>query len=309
MDHKIMYYVNEVEKLIAGESVMPVTCEIDPSNRCQLSCNFCMFESLRHEPEDLSFNIYRHLLIDLKKIGTKSITFTGGGEPTMNPNFAEMVDLAETFKFEYGLITNGLRLSRIERPDRFKFIRVSLDAATSKTYQRLKKATCFDRVIGNITHAIRRGALVGISYVVNEINRDEIEKAQKLAKELRVAYIQFKPAWHNGEPYSDYEINGTKETIDMERYRATDMVPCKIAGLIGIVGADAKVYYCCQYRGNERYCLGDLNETPFPKIWARRPGLVPDIGRCPNCRYMNYTRAYKMFTEKGTLFVEHKAFL
>ena len=311
MDQKIMYYVDEVERLIAGEPVMPVTCEIDPTNRCQLTCDFCMFKGLRagNNPEDLDLGLFRYLLLDLKKIGVKSITFTGGGEPTLHKDFAKMVEWAENLGFEYGLITNGIRLEKIERPDHFKFIRVSLDAATSKTYTKLKRSNCFDLVIQNIRYARNKGALVGISYVVNKINCTEIKKAQELARELDVAYIQFKPAWHNGKPFVEYVIPGGKETIDMRRYQPVDTVPCMIAGLVGIIGADSKVYYCCQYRGNERYCLGDLKHATFPQIWERRPELVPDIEHCPNCRYMNYTRAYKNFVKNGTLFVKHKKFL
>lgn len=311
MDRKILYYLDKVEALIDGKVEMPVTVEIDPSNRCQLDCSYCMYKTMRRKenPQDLPLEIYRYLLLDLKKIEVKSITFTGGGEPMMNSNFMDMVEWAEILKFEYGLITNGFKLHKISRPDMFKFIRVSLDAATHETYFKLKNANAFNAVIENIKTAISRGALVGLSYVVNEINRHEIQQAQELAKELGVAYIQFKPAWENGKPYTDYEIQGEQQTIDTRRYKATDRIPCAIAGLIGVVGADAKVYYCCQYRGERRYCLGDLRHATFPQIWERRPKLIPDIGRCPNCRYMNYTRAYKKLIEGGTLFFKHRNFL
>lgn len=311
MDRKILYYLDKVESLIDGNAEMPVTVEIDPTNRCQLNCEYCMFKVLRNGPdkEDLPMGLYRYLLLDLKKIGVKSITFTGGGEPLLNSQFSKMVEWAEMLEFEYGLITNGLRLHKIDRPDKFKFIRVSLDAATGETYGKLKRANGFYAVIENIKTTINKGALVGLSYVVNEINRHEIEQAQELAKELGVAYIQFKPAWQNGVPYTDYEIHGELQTIDTKRFKAEDRIPCAIAGLIGIVGADARVYYCCQYRGEERYCLGDLRHATFPQIWERRPQLIPDIGRCPNCRYMNYTNAYKKLIEGGTLFFKHRNFL
>jgi MoaA/NifB/PqqE/SkfB family radical SAM enzyme len=317
MERKILYYLDKVEHLIDGEGVMPVTCEIDPTNRCQLNCTFCMYRTLRDKTQssenqekfDLDIGLYRYLLLDLKKIGVQSITFTGGGEPTLHKDFDKMVEFAEMLGFEYGLVTNGLLVDKIERPDKFKFIRVSLDAGTSETYYNLKKALAFDKVVNNIKYAIDKGALVGTSFVVNEINRNDIQAAQELANELGVAYIQFKPAWENGKPYEDYEISGNKVVIDTKRYIAVDRTPCHIAGLIGVVGADARVYYCCQYRGDQRYCLGDLRHATFPEIWSRRPALVPDIERCPNCRYMNYTRAYKNATEGGTLFFQHKNFL
>ena len=36
MDNKIYYYLDQIEKLNKGEFVAPVSCEIDPSNSCNL---------------------------------------------------------------------------------------------------------------------------------------------------------------------------------------------------------------------------------------------------------------------------------
>lgn len=318
MDKKIYYYLDKVESLIAGNPEMPVTVEIDPSNRCQLDCDFCMFKALRKidpivpgspDKPDLPYDVYKHLLLDLKRVGVKSITFTGGGEPLLNENFNRMVLLAYRMGFEYGLITNGLRLHKVDRLDRFRFIRISLDAGSREVYHKLKKADAFDTVVGNIRRSVMFGSVTGLSYVVNEINREDIVNAQRLSKVLGVKYIQFKPAWIDGEPYLDYVIPGEDSTIDTRRYKAADKIPCAIAGLIGIVGADAHVYYCCQYRGNRKYGLGSLYHATFPEIWKRRPQLIPDIERCPNCRYMNYTRAYKNFANGNSLFFKHRHFL
>jgi len=312
MERKIYYYLDKVERLVKGEPTMPVSVEIDPTNRCQLMCDFCMFAKVRESnPKDLPMDLYRYLLLDLKKVFVRSITFTGGGEPTLHKNFHDMVDYAIALGFEVGLVTNGLRIDGIPRPDRFKFIRVSLDAATPEVYHKVKGVACFERVISNIKIAKSHGALVGISFVVNETNKVDIPKAQELAKELDVAYIQFKPAWYNGSKYDDYVIPGVQEnkTIRTDRYVAVDDLPCAIAGLVGIVCADGKVYYCCQYRGIDRFCLGDLRSGSFADIWDRRVNMHPDFERCPHCRYMNYAKAYKDLVEGGTMFFKHRNFL
>lgn len=318
MDEKIFYYLDRVEKLIEGKPEMPVTVEIDPSNRCQLNCDFCMFKNLRKsdltvpgsvDKKDLAYDIFYHLLLDLKTIDVKSITFTGGGEPTLNKDYERMVNWAHELKFEFGLITNGLRLNKLRRLDRYKFIRISLDSASPETYAKVKKASAFNRVVSNIKEAVRNTEVVGISFVVTKQNKHEIEKAQALAKDLGVSYIQFKPAWEDGVPFTDYVVNGESQTISTERYKAIDTTPCAIAGLIGIVGADAHVYYCCQHRGNKKYGLGSLYHASFPSIWKRRPGIIPDVKRCPNCRYMNYTKAYKNLIENKTFMSDHRNFL
>ena len=231
MEKKIYYYLDKVESLIDGKPEMPVTVEVDPSNRCQLDCEYCMFKVLRRkknnmggeiENPDLPLDLYRHLLLDLKMIGVKSVTFTGGGEPLLNPDFNEMANLAYSHGFEIGLITNGMKLNEVERLDRYKFIRVSLDAGTKEVYKKLKRANAFDTVLENLYLARKTTPVLGISYVVNETNKKDIKRAAALANKLEVNYIQFKPAWIDGKPFTNYSIDGAggEQLIDTKRYKA-----------------------------------------------------------------------------------------
>lgn len=308
MDNKIYYYLDQLEKLERGEYVPPITVEIDPSNKCMLKCEFCMFENYREcNNEVLDFEIYTSLLHELQ--GTKSITFTGGGEPLMNPDFNKMVRLAKNWGFQVGLVTNGILLDRVETPEDFLFIRVSLDAHNKEDYKKVKGVDYFDIVIENIKNTLKRNKTVGLSYVVCPDNNKDLQKAEDLANELCVAYLQIKPAYINGDIYSDFEYPDGRTIIGTNRHEPTDNTPCTIASLVGIVGADANVYFCCQHRGVDKFNLGNLKENSFTELWKKRLLLKPDVSFCPSCRYMNYTRAYKSILEDGDLFFQHRYFL
>lgn len=310
MSKKVYYYLNEIEKSIRGEPIMPVTCEIDLSNKCQLDCNFCMYKHFRKSNSMfLDWILYIRLIKSLVSIGAKSVTFTGGGEPTMYPYFNKATDIARLAGLELGLITNGVNLSKIQDLSIFKFVRVSLDAATSETYEKIKGKNLFGKVVINIGEAVRDGAPIGISFVVSKENKHEITKAKKLAKQLGVRYIQFKPVWINGKVFTDYEVEEDVLTLSNIRSIAVDQLPCDIAGLVGIVSATADVYFCCQHRGDPNYVLGNLNDDSFGIIWAKRVQVKPDISACPMCRYMEYAEAYKQLIEEGTMFFDHKHFL
>lgn len=310
MDRKIYYYLDRVEKAERGESINPITCEIDPSNMCQCDCSFCINADYRKKNKEfLDWEVYKQLLQNLIKIGVKSITFTGGGEPLTHPKFSEMADSALIAGFEIGLVTNGIGLHKIKHPEEFKFIRVSLDANDSQTYLQVKKSGEFNKVLFNIKNALLRKATVGLSYVVCKENEHGIEEAQELAKELGVAYIQVKPAWGNGGVYNGYKVKDEKSTIVTKRFIPGNSLSCSIAGLVGVVGATGDVYYCCQQRGKDEYKLGSLYDESFDSIWKRRPRWNPNIKSCPICRYMSYARVYKEFVEGGTMFFKHKNFL
>lgn len=316
MERKIYLYTNEVLSMINGEYFPPISCEIDLSNKCQLKCSFCMYSSYRKEEGcHLDRALYQSLIHQLKSIGTKSITFTGGGEPLANPHAAEMIDLAFKEGFDIGLITNGVDLYSLPvyLLNSFKFIRVSLDAASREVYKKVKRADFYDLVIDNISKASsisNKKVVVGISYVICEDNEHEVYEAEKLSRELNADYVQFKPAWRNGGIYDGLYMGENEEqdpgVFVANRWKPTDSLPCVIAGLIGIVGANGKLYYCCQHRGKVQYELGDLTIDSFDEIWRRRKYIDPSIKECPQCRYMSYA---KKFREIPGMLINHRNFL
>lgn len=314
MPNKIIYYTELVDKLINGEYVPPITFEIDPSDNCPLSCDFCLYKRGREDgsqTNNLSWEVYQKAVVEIKNMGVKSITFTGGGEPLMNPRFNNMARLANLLGFKTGLITNGVRLRSLPHDilRQFTFIRISLNAGSKETYKAITGKNKFDEVVKNSRFAIAAGASVGWSYVVDENNKHDIEKAVELSKEVNVKYIQFKPSiFSDGTQFDDYKISG-KKVIDMKRYSAEDRLPCLIAHLVGVLGANGHLYYCCQYRDNWDFDLGDVAEHSVQWLWKKRMEMKPDISKCPKCRYMNYAKGYQQLVARRDVFFNHKEFL
>jgi GTP 3',8-cyclase len=308
MNSKITCYIDEVEKIISGKYVQPITVEIDPSNGCNLNCSFCMYKKTNQKNLNIDINIYRSVVEQLYVEGTKSITFTGGGEPTINKNFNEMVEFALSYSFEVGLITNGVLLDRVSNQDKFKFIRVSLNAASPEMYRKITGRDYFEKVIDNMKRSIKEDVFIGWSFVVSEENKHEIELAAEIAKKIDVKYIQFKPAvYHDGDEFNNYQVPHDQDIIDTRRYKAKDSLPCSISHLIGIIGADANVYYCCQYRGEKTFSLGSLKYNSFKEIWQRRFDMFVDVSKCPHCRGMNYAVEYEKM--KKSILFDHRHFL
>lgn len=306
---KIYNLVEQVRAIKRGEFVPPVTCEVDPSNICQLDCDFCMFHD-RDRDKLLELDLFHELIVDLNSIGTKSITLTGGGEPLTHPNINAMITAALKWELQVGLVTNGVSLHKVKEPERLTFIRVSLDAPDPETFRLIKGRDKFDQVVRNIRDALARDAFVGLSYVVTEQNKHGILKARALAKNLGAAYIQFKPSCDpDGGFFRDFKPPEGSGAIFTDRFVAGDATPCQFAQLIGIVGADGCVYFCCQKRGDPEGRLGDLRTERFSKIWERHRGLRPDISKCPQCRYMNYVVEFNELSKEDLMFFDHRFFL
>lgn len=309
MDNKICYYLDEIEQLENGGWVPPITCEIDPSNRCQNKCSFCIFSKhLKNNNDFLSSDVYFDLITKLRDIGTKSVTFTGGGEPLTHPNIVDMILLAVNRGLEVGLITNGISLHKIEHViPKLKFIRVSLNAATAKTYYKITGSNFFNKVVTNINSIVGK-TCVGLSFVICNENQNETEAMKQLGKKLKVDYVQLKPNV-NGGTVKGLDTIEDNITVITNRYTALDKLPCTIAGLIGIVGADGEVWYCCQKRGQQKYSLGNLHNNDFETLWRDRNNIQPDIKTCKVCRYSNYAIGYKKYKSNKYSYLKHRNFL
>jgi MoaA/NifB/PqqE/SkfB family radical SAM enzyme len=76
--------------------------------RCNSDCNFCYAKGLNKQyKEVMDLEDFEKLLDWYEKQEIKNITVTGG-EPTVHPNFKEMIDIINRRKFRMTIVTNGL---------------------------------------------------------------------------------------------------------------------------------------------------------------------------------------------------------
>jgi MoaA/NifB/PqqE/SkfB family radical SAM enzyme len=311
---KILAHLERVDDLVEGHYVTPISCEIDTSNYCQNNCTWCIYKKyLRGNRTHLDFGLYIRVIDQLEKMGCKSITFTGGGEPTMNPEFREMVKQAYYRGFEIGLITNGIKLGELQDIlSMFKFVRVSVDAANREDYQKVKRcnAKTFDIVCQNIMNAARtKTTTIGISMVYEPGMKKQVPAFQALGKDLGVDYTQVKAVVDDTVEKTADEMKDMAGGLITPRFRRNSNLPCLIAGLIGQVTADGKYYYCCIFRGDRDFCIGDLRKQSIAEILHDRRIFQPDISKCTTCRYMNYAKEYEKARGQELSMLRHINFL
>ena len=80
-------------------------------NACNLTCSFCCFAN-RDLTERLPTEKAKQALDSFRKIGVTGIEFTGGGEPTLHPDFCEIIKHAHDLGFALGMNTNGKILGK-----------------------------------------------------------------------------------------------------------------------------------------------------------------------------------------------------
>lgn len=293
-----------------GFTGAPINVEIDLSNRCSLGCAWCHFAythtrgPLAHvEGGDIpggdlmDTDLALRIVDQLYANGVRSITWTGGGEPTLHPKFDTVITHAHRTGIPQGLYTNGCHIPR-ERAWRLKreltWAYVSLDEIEPEAYARSKGVSpkMYEKAIDGIRELVKaKGrATIGIGILLHEGNAECGPEALALAKSLGVDYVQFRPTIL-------YEMDRPGERIEEAAWvaRALDTVPddpmvsidrdrfrmyatweghgyerCHWSALQTVITPSGALWTCVNRREDRGSYLGSLAEERFDEIWRRQ---------------------------------------
>lgn len=320
---KAIYHVDKIKQLQNFESITPTELQVDLESFCNHNCNFCSYRKdngYNNEMLKLIGAIPGEKYEDNKPIGTPSINsslplefartlpkqmfdneipaieLTGGGEPTLWKAFDELIVNLAKYNREIGLVTNGSSLSdyRIKLlRDHCLWIRFSMDASNQTIHKKVHRTQGneFDRIINNIKKICenkRKELIVGISFIINPDNVDDIENSIKLYMDLGVDNIRFSWMYDSGgkSGLNDAEIKFIKERLDFykgkyetDNYKIhydktridsyskpNDFDKCYFQRFVWSIGADAKLYPCCINKYDSKYVIADLKEKTIGEV-------------------------------------------
>ena len=125
---KLLKHLDKLKLIQDNKPPSPVMAHISLINACNLTCSFCCFAN-RDMTDRLPLDKVKEALLSFKEIGVTGIEFTGGGEPTLHPDFSAIVKYAKTLGFSLGLCTNGALLGKKVKSDivgMFSWIRLGM---------------------------------------------------------------------------------------------------------------------------------------------------------------------------------------
>ena len=241
--YKLLAQVERWKKIKRGRPIPPpVLITVDPTNICNLNCVWCNAEFVRKERAgSLSEKALAEIADFLPRwgegtgsgeIGVQAICIAGGGEPLLNNATGGFIDRVVANGVDVGIVTNGAMIDGlVDSLSEAVWVGVSVDAATRKTYNKLKRlpdgCDLFDRVVDNIAilvdyakmHNNRLGwkhPAYGVSfkYLLYEDNIGEVYEAARLAKRLGCKNIHFRPAGTTWDKLgTEKEISFSREDI------------------------------------------------------------------------------------------------
>lgn len=298
--HKLMYHPEYVSKFRNAEQIGPIHAEIGITNKCNHKCRFCTLDWITHGCDTLSYNVMKDCLDDLHALGTKSIYFAGEGEPTMHPQYADIIQYANQKNLKQSVSTNGSQYipSIAEKTlPCLSWMRFSLDAATptSHAYIHGVSENEFPKILKNIANCVELKRKhnytvdIGVQLILMPENMNEVENFVLLMKNIGVDNVQIKPA--HTHPKSSFQAtniyNFTQSTLietikkhETENYliifrtksmeRLTEernYKECHGFHCYAIIDAKGNIVPCNVFYNNPEYIYGNINKERFKDIW------------------------------------------
>lgn len=172
------------------------------TNLCNLKCNHCCNDSSLFANKGLSKKEIFDLIDDLSKINTISIYLTGG-EPTIFPDFEEIIEYIYNKKIDLVLATNGYNI--LPKIDVIKKnishragVFVSLDGLQEVHDEFRGVKGAFENTINAIKALVDKGISARVSSVVWQKNISQLEEIIKLVKSLGAYHLHFSMLFNSG---------------------------------------------------------------------------------------------------------------
>ncbi len=178
---------------------MPKVLEIEPTNFCNIRCKMCHVGIRPPLPKDKIQILGPEAIDNLKDVKNCFIKFGNVYEPTINPNFLQMVKLFSNNGCELELVTNATKtnekISKELAKYNFYFVTFSFDSAVKETYEAIRLGAKFDVVNKNIVNFLKafrgRDTYFKINSVLMKSNIGEIMEMIDFAESNGADYISF----------------------------------------------------------------------------------------------------------------------
>ncbi len=274
----------------------PVMPALELTNHCNLSCEMCS----RHWAPLKEGEISETLLKKIEKEilpRISEISLTGYGEPMLSKSFRRTIESAKRHKVKVFFFTNATlldeKMSEFLVKQKVDEITVSLDGATKKTFEKIRRNARFGNVIENIKRfskikSEKRAVLPRLraEFVAMRQNINELQQmpalAQSLgAEELKVTHLAVFDKRFEKQSLVSFpallhaQFEATKKTakaagikldlpIDFSSGFDAAVPACLLPWVHAYIRFDGKVQVCCWF---EDAVMGDLNAQSFSEIW------------------------------------------
>ncbi|HUZ54016.1 MAG TPA: mycofactocin radical SAM maturase [Streptosporangiaceae bacterium] len=310
----------------------PICLTWELTYACNLSCVHCLSSSGRRDPRELTTAECKALIDEFERMQVFYVNI-GGGEPTVRPDFWELVDYAVAHRVGVKFSTNGIRITpevarRLTGSD-YVDVQISLDGATEQVNDAVRGAGSYRTAVRAMSTLAAAGfGGFKLSVVVTRQNAGQLDDFAALADEYgaQLRLTRLRPAgrgadvWDELHPTSaqqravyDWLVAHGENVLTGDSFFHLAGYGRALPGL-NLCGAGRVVclvdpigdVYACPFAIHESFLAGNVQgDGGFTRVW-RESELFADLrrpqsgGACASCSAFDACRggcmAAKFFT-------------
>ena len=298
-DLKIFWFRDKLNSFRNGNILAPIYIRIKPTNKCCHNCYFCVYNydfSKMHEKtnrvDEIPIEKMLEILEDLKSIGVKAITYSGGGEPLIHPNILEILDKTLELGIDLSILTNGQFITDkiAKRLVKSKWVRISVDYFSHDSFIKSGRgnAKMFDFLVENVKSftSMDRSCEVGVNYIITKNNYKNLIDSAEFLMSLGVNNVRYSPVWtpdfYSYHKEIEEEVISSLESIRnqfsksmiiYDSYKIKEDATnrkyhkCYFMQVVPVIGADLNIYNCHNKAYSNDGIIGSIKDKKFSEVW------------------------------------------
>lgn len=272
----------------------PPLAWLELTRKCNLTCDHCYIDAGRARRDEMPTSRWFSLLDEMAAMGVWAVAFTGG-EPTLHPDFAEIVRHARSHELLVGIATHGMFLTDElldAIPNRGVLISVSIDDLHEG---RRGHSVSREAAKAAILRAQDRGFLTNVMTNTHRRNRDGLEDLIRWAKANGTS-VRSVPVSPIGRGKRHPHLENTVEDVAVAaRFWLDECLweheyhthaglcvgtifnyglslaymtrRCSSARYLCYVAADGTLFPCTMCAGENLFAAGSIADRPFAEVW------------------------------------------
>jgi mycofactocin radical SAM maturase len=310
----------------------PICLTWELTYACNLACVHCLSSSGKRDPRELSTAQCKAVIDELEAMKVFYVN-VGGGEPTVRPDFFELLDYATAHKVGVKFSTNGSRITpaaarRIAAND-YLDVQISLDGATAEINDAVRGVGSYDTALLALDNLAAEGfSNAKISVVMTRQNVGQLDDFASLAERYgaTLRLTRLRPSGRGADVWDEMHLfpDQQRALYDWLLDRGDNVLTgdsfFHLAGYgsalpgLNLCGAGRVVclidpigdVYACPFAIHPEFLAGNVLDTGgFANVW-RSSDLFEDLrkpqtgGTCSTCSAYDSCRggcmAAKFFT-------------
>jgi mycofactocin radical SAM maturase len=310
----------------------PICLTWELTYACNLSCVHCLSSSGRRDPRELSTDECKAVIDELERMQVFYVNI-GGGEPTVRPDFWELVDYATDHHVGVKFSTNGIKIDKVRAAQLaasdYVDVQISLDGATAEVNDAVRGAGSFDTAM-RAMRCLKDAGMTGfkISIVMTRHNVGQLDEFKAIADrfDAQLRITRLRPSGRGADVWDELHPTAAqqRELYDWLVARGEgvltgdsffhlsaygDALPglnlCGAGRVVCLIDPVGDVY-ACPFAIHENFLAGNVRgDGGFGAVW-RESELFLDLrrpqtgGACHSCSAYDSCRggcmAAKFFT-------------